>query len=297
MFNQTRKRKMQDFIPRNCLQAHIIPKFLKFRIPNNDCFEPTVVHNFQRRLLKQELSKAKETVLQHNASLDAKRSALQQSIPETLIPSVVVYTRMAVHSTRNEVTTTLQKKLDNLSQEQERPLFHVQDTVKFFDIGIVPPKYVIDTLTLGPRNPVLTKFDQKEILAEIDIVLSKLNERIVSNEVINDINIATLQYIKICCKQKTPRKILMTRRFLKEHDLLAVPFDKGIGICVMKASTYKEKLGAILQLEQFVKVTNTRKNAKDLCFKEEERINEALESLVETGVLNENLSNEMKSKG
>ena len=88
----------------------------------------------------------------------------------------------------------------------------------------------------------------------------------------------------------------MTRRFLKEHDLLAVPFDKGIGICVKKASTYKEKLGAILQLEQFVKVTNTRKNVKDLCFKEEERINEALESLVETGVLNENLSNEMKSK-
>ena len=89
----------------------------------------------------------------------------------------------------------------------------------------------------------------------------------------------------------------MTRRFLKEHDLLAVPFDKVIGICAMKASTYKEKLGAILQLEQFLKVTNTRKNAKDLCFKEEERINEALENLVETGVLNGNLSNEMKSKG
>ena len=89
----------------------------------------------------------------------------------------------------------------------------------------------------------------------------------------------------------------MTRWFLKEHDLLAVPFDKVIGICVMKASTYKEKLGAILQLERFVKVTNTRKNAKDLRFKEEERINKALENLVETGVLNENLSNEMKPKG
>ena len=89
----------------------------------------------------------------------------------------------------------------------------------------------------------------------------------------------------------------MTKRFLKEHDLLAVPFDKGIGICVMETSTYKEKLGAILQLEQFVKVSNTRKNAKDLCFKEEERINEALENLVETGVLNENMSNGMKSKG
>ena len=46
-----------------------------------------------------------------------------------------------------------------------------------------------------------------------------------------------------------------------------------------------------------MKVTNTRKNVKDLCFKEEERINEALENLVETGVLNENVSNEMEPKG
>ena len=110
----------------------------------------------------------KRDILQHDTSLDAKSSALQQSIPETLIPSVVVYTRMAVHSTRKEVTTTQQKKLDNLSREQERPLFHVQDTVKLFDIGIVPPKYVTDTVALGHKNPVLTKFDQKEILAEID---------------------------------------------------------------------------------------------------------------------------------
>ena len=137
---------------------------MKFRIPNNGCFEPTVVHNFQRRLLKQELSKATETVLQHDTSLDAKRAALQQSIPETLIPSVVVYTRVVVHSRRKEVTTTQQKKLDNLSHEQERPLFHVQDTVKLFDIGIVPPKYVIDTLAFGLKNPVLTKFDRSRFL-------------------------------------------------------------------------------------------------------------------------------------
>ena len=76
------REKCKNLFLESCLQADIIPKFLKFRIPNNGCFEPTVVHNFQRRLLKQELSKAKETILQHDASLDARRSALQQSIPE-----------------------------------------------------------------------------------------------------------------------------------------------------------------------------------------------------------------------
>ena len=43
-----------------CKQADIIPRFLKFCIPNNGCFEQTVVHNFQLRLSKEELSNANQ---------------------------------------------------------------------------------------------------------------------------------------------------------------------------------------------------------------------------------------------
>ena len=42
-----------------CIRNDIIPTFLKFRVPNNGCFEPTVVHNFQRKLLKGEIKTAK----------------------------------------------------------------------------------------------------------------------------------------------------------------------------------------------------------------------------------------------
>lgn len=38
----------------------LIPMFLKFRIPNNSCFELTSIHNFKIRLLKKELLKAKQ---------------------------------------------------------------------------------------------------------------------------------------------------------------------------------------------------------------------------------------------
>ena len=31
----------------------IIPRFLRFRVPENSCFETTVVHNFQEKLLGQ----------------------------------------------------------------------------------------------------------------------------------------------------------------------------------------------------------------------------------------------------
>ena len=43
----------------NCKKADIIPKFLKFRIPNNGCFEEKTVHEFQVQLLKKEILKAK----------------------------------------------------------------------------------------------------------------------------------------------------------------------------------------------------------------------------------------------
>ena len=70
----------------------------------------------------------------------------------------------------------------------------------------------------------------------------------------------------------------MTKRYLREKDLLAVPFDKGAGICMMKRQTYISKLSDILNLEQFEKVTVTRKNGRGLCLKEEDRINSVLQS-------------------
>ena len=38
-----------------CCKAEIIPRFLKFRIPNNGCFDDKSVHDFQKWLLKKEL--------------------------------------------------------------------------------------------------------------------------------------------------------------------------------------------------------------------------------------------------
>ena len=69
---------------------------------------------------------------------------------------------MTVQNIHLEVTSTHQKKLDNLSKQQERPLFNVQDTIRLFELDIHPPKYVFDTLSMGPKNPILDKFNQKK---------------------------------------------------------------------------------------------------------------------------------------
>ena len=76
---------------------------------------------------------------------------------------------------------------------------------------------------------------------------------------------------------------MMTKRYLKDNDLLAIPFDKGVGICVMKKQTYHSKLDQIISLPQFEKVFPARKNAKHPVFKEEENIISALKVMKANG--------------
>ena len=81
-----------------------------------------------------------------------------------------------------------------------------------FKFDIHPPKYVLDTLSMGPKNLILDKFNQKKLLAEIDLLLNRLGKANVSNNVLNIINVATLKYVKSCSSQRTPRHIIMTKR-------------------------------------------------------------------------------------
>ena len=97
--------------------------------------------------------------------------------------------------------------------------------------------------------------------------------------------------------QKMPRNLVITRKYLKEHGLVAVPFDKGVGICVMEITTYNNKLMNVLNLSQFEKIQYTRKNAKDVILKEEERINLRLKQLMDEKKISEDLCKELKSMG
>ena len=65
----------------NYRSADVIRKFLKFRIPNNGCFEPTAVHNFQRKLLREELFKAKKALAEQESKVCDERNILKSVLP------------------------------------------------------------------------------------------------------------------------------------------------------------------------------------------------------------------------
>ena len=106
-----------DFIE-NCRQADIIPRFLRFRIPNNGCFEQSVVLNFQRRLLKQELTKAKQQAEAHKISVQEHLEKLRAKVKVQWLPPILLHTRYAVAKEMARVAGVHNKKLNMLSKEQ-----------------------------------------------------------------------------------------------------------------------------------------------------------------------------------
>ena len=82
----------------------------------------------------------------------------------------------------------------------------------------------------------------------------------------------------------------MTKKYLKDNDLVAVSYDKGTGICLMKRKTYEQKMDKIIEQPQFQKYIPDRSNAKHLVLKEEERIIDILQDIKKNGAISRNRS-------
>ena len=89
----------------------------------------------------------------------------------------------------------------------------------------------------------------------------------------------------------------MTQKYLKNHDLLAVPFDKGVGICLMKTKDYKQKMDSLISLPQFKKFDYEQDEDKHPILKEEERIQRILYKLKKQGSISENIYKKLRPCG
>jgi len=111
------------------------------------------------------------------------------------------------------------------------------------------------TLALVSKKSIVDKFWRNWYFSWLDELLRYCQHNQFNEDIITDINVKTLAHIKNCKKQ-----IDLTNRYLKENKLLAVPFDKGIEICLVSHDLCKLK--GITNLPQFTKVIFTRENEK-----------------------------------
>ena len=76
--------------------------------------------------------------------------------------------------------------------------------------------------------------------------------------------------------RETPldRALAKVHENLRDNALIAVPFDKGVSFCVMKKSTYAEKLERALECEQFKKLD---KSCNNIVMKNDRELNKLLD--------------------
>ena len=78
-----------------CEDNKLTPKFLKFRIPKNGCFNADEVERFRTKLLKIERKNAKHLLNKRRKDTEEFLSEFRPNIPAKLIPTVLLHTRIA----------------------------------------------------------------------------------------------------------------------------------------------------------------------------------------------------------
>lgn len=213
--------------------------------------------------------------------------AQENNIP--LLKHIVHHIHNTVMQEKEKIQARHKQKICKWSQRQDKPVCKVDGTVKLIGNIEKPPEYVIETLKFGPRNPIMTEFDQKALLAEMDIFLEYCETKSVENTAINDLNMHTHAYCKQASQMRPPRNLKMTYEYLKENRLKAIPFDKGLVVCLMKEEDYFARLDKITDLNQFQIQLQGRKNEKNPAIKKEDRICKELMTLQKKGHITEDL--------
>ena len=210
------------------------------------------------------------------------------------MPSVVSCIKREMRNHSVMVQNTLNGKLNELSKRQDRPLLNGSHSNVVIMNGRELPKFVLDILSLGPKHPERDKFNEVHFLADVDKLVRELRENNTEGEKLCEIEASAKWYAKNVRETPLDRGVKKVHDYLKANDLLAVPFDKGCGFCVMKESTYREKLDEVLNSDQFQKIDG----AKDqLVIKNEKQINNSLEQLMKQGKIGDKIYQRLRSTG
>ena len=85
-----------------------------------------------------------------------------------------------------------------------------------------------------------------------------------------------------------------TRKYLRDNGLLAVPFDKGVGFCIMRKQSYESKLESLSKSAQFVKKNAT---TDEVILKIEKNFNKELVTMNKRDQISDQLYSKMMSTG
>ena len=141
-------------------------------------------------------------------------------------------------------TTQLLRKLHNLCSEQDRPELNKSGCLTVLD-NISVPQIVEKVLRYCPRHPVQRNFIEQLFHANNDILMSDCISQNVEAKVIDHIHSLMVGYTNKRLEMRR-NETFKIKKWLNDHDILAVFYDKGTGFCLMKGDTYISKCHDIL---------------------------------------------------
>ena len=110
--------------------------------------------------------------------------------------SIFRFVRRQVEASLKTTSENHRKKLEKLSERQDRPLGGRNErSVEVLD-NIELPEWVYEVLSMGPKHPIRDKFNETHFLADIDIFLSQLKNQKTSGETLCEIEAAAKAYAK-----------------------------------------------------------------------------------------------------
>ena len=181
-----------------------------------------------------------------------------------------------------------------LSERQERPLRKQgEGSVRALD-DVELPNWVQQVFALGPEHPARDKFNETHFLADIDIFLSDLKNRKVPGEALCEIEAVAKSYAKRVKQTPSDKGVEKARKYLKSNVLVALPYDKGVGFCVMRKDTYENKLSVTLDSNQFSK---SKETSDAIVLKIERDIKKELLAMRKKDEISESLYTRMRSTG
>ena len=267
---------------------------MRLRVPENGVFLNQAVHSFQTKLLRTEINKPRTDGKNVEVKLERARGAVQRGVDEEFWPSVMKYLSLWGQRQTTTVKETHQKKLMKLSERQDRPLGKQDEgSVRALD-DVELRNWVQQVLAIGSKHPVRDKFNETHFLADIDIFLSDLKNRLVPGEAVCEIEAVAKSYAKRVKQTPSDKGVEKARKYLKSNGLVAVTYDKGVGFCVMRKDTYENKLSDTLDSNQF---SESKGKSDAIVLRIERDINKELLAMRKEDEISENLYTRMRSTG
>ena len=149
-------------------------------------------------------------------------------------------------------------------------------------------------MALGPKHAVRDKFNETHFLTDIDIFLSDLKNPKIPVEALCEIEAVAKAYAKRVKQTPSDKGVEKVRKYLKRNRLIAVPYDKGVGFCVMRKDTYENKLSDTLDSNQF---SENKGTSGANILKIERDINKELLAMRKIDEISENLYTRLRSTG